>query len=146
SLGGTWQVKTLGSIAEVRYKGRTLILLKLSTYMNLSGKAVAYWMQKEKIQPDHLLVITDEVQLDFGTIRLRGKGTDGGHNGLKNIQDVLGTTEYARLRMGIGRNFHPGGQVQYVLGEWNAEERDKLSAILEEGAEAVKQFVSVGLK
>src|SRR5690606_6005328 len=80
SLGGTWQVKAPGSIAEVRYKGRTLILLKPSTYMNLSGKAVAYWMQKEKIQPDQLLVITDEVQLDFGTIRLRGKGTDGGHN------------------------------------------------------------------
>lgn len=146
SLEGTWKSATLGSIAEVKHKGRTLVLLKPNTYMNLSGKAVNYWLQKEKIPVENLLVIVDEIQLDLGTIRLRGKGTDGGHNGLKDIQAQLATTEYARLRIGIGKNFHPGGQVNYVLGKWNAEENKLIPEVLKSGAEAIKTFVSIGLK
>lgn len=146
SLEGPWKNVTLGSIAEVKHKGRILILLKPNTYMNLSGKSVQYWLQKEKISIDHLLVIVDEIQLDLGTIRLRGKGTDGGHNGLRDIQAVLATTEYARLRVGIGKNFHPGGQVNYVLGKWTPEEEKILPSVLKTGADAVKSFVSMGLK
>ena len=146
SSNAIWKSVTLGSLTEVKHKGRTIILLKPNTYMNLSGKAVNYWLQKEKIPVENLLVILDEIQLDLGTIRLRGKGTDGGHNGLKDIQAQLGTTEYARLRMGVGKNFHPGGQVNYVLGQWSKEERTVLSDVLKAGAEAIKTFVSIGLK
>lgn len=146
SLEGTWKNVTLGSIAEVRHKGRTLILLKPNTYMNLSGKAVNYWMQKEKISLENLLVVVDEIQLDLGSIRLRGQGTDGGHNGLKDIQAQLQTTAYARLRIGVGKNFHPGQQVNYVLGKWSKEEEVLLPDVLKAGAEAVKTFVSIGLK
>lgn len=146
ALDGTWKNVTLGSMAEVKHKGRILLLLKPNTYMNLSGKAVNYWIQKEKIPLENLLVIVDEIQLDLGTIRLRGKGTDGGHNGLKDIQAQLNTTEYARLRIGVGKNFHPGGQVNYVLGKWNKEELTLLPEVLKSGAEAIKTFVSIGLK
>lgn len=146
SLEGTWKNATLGSIAEVKHKSRTLILLKPNTYMNLSGKAVNYWLQKEKIPIENLLVIVDEIQLDLGTIRLRGKGTDGGHNGLKDIQAQLSTTEYARLRIGVGKNFHQGGQVNYVLGKWSAEENKLLPEVLKSGSDAIKIFVSIGLK
>jgi len=146
SLEGTWKNVTLGSIAEVKHKGRTLILLKPNTYMNLSGKAINYWMQKEKIPVENLLVILDEIQLDLGTIRLRGKGTDGGHNGLKDIQLQLNSTEYARLRIGVGKNFHPGQQVNYVLGTWGSDETKVLQDVLKAGADAVKTFVSIGLK
>jgi len=146
SLEGTWKNVTLGSIAEVKHKGRTLILLKPNTYMNLSGKAINYWLQKEKIPVENLLVILDEIQLDLGTIRLRGKGTDGGHNGLKDIQMQLNSTEYARLRIGVGKNFHPGQQVNYVLGNWSAEETKVLKDVLKAGADAIKTYVSIGLK
>jgi len=142
----TWKSVTLGSMTEIKHKGRTLLLLKPNTYMNLSGKAVAYWMQKEKIQIENCLVILDEIQLDLGTIRLRGKGTDGGHNGLRNIQEVLGTTEYSRLRIGIGKNFNLGGQINYVLGAWNKEEQKNLPGILKAAGEAVKLFAAIGLK
>src|SRR5687767_8858118 len=127
-LEAKWKSVTLGQIAEAKYKSRTLILLKPNTYMNLSGKSVAYWLQKEKIPVENLLVIIDEIQLDLGTIRLRGKGSDGGHNGLKDVQAELNTTEYARLRVGIGKNFPLGGQVKYVLGQWTDEELKVLPA------------------
>ncbi len=146
SLKAEWKSAPLGQITEAKFKGRTLILLKPNTYMNLSGKSVAYWLQKEKIPHENLLVILDEIQLDLGIIRLRGKGTDGGHNGLKDIQEQLSTTEYARLRMGIGQNFPFGGQVNYVLGNWSPDELKILPNVLEAGAEAVKAFVSIGLK
>ena len=146
SMQATWKSVSLGSLSEVKYKGRTLVLLKPNTYMNLSGKSIAYWLQKEKIPIENLLVIVDEIQLELGTIRLRGKGTDGGHNGLKDIQEQLGSTEYARLRIGIGRNFSLGGQVNYVLGNWSKEELLLLPDILVSGVEAVKSFVSIGLK
>ncbi len=145
-LNATWKSVAYGHIAEAKFKGRTLLLLKPNTYMNLSGKAVSYWLQKEKIGVENLLVIIDEIQLDPGTIRLRGKGTDGGHNGLKDIHLQLGSIEYARLRVGIGRNFQPGGQVNYVLGNWSSEEKKILPAILESSSEAIKAFVSIGLK
>lgn len=141
-----WKSVTLGSIAEVKHKGRILLLLKPNTYMNLSGKAVNYWMQKEKIPIERLLVVVDELQLDLGTIRLRGKGSDGGHNGLRDIQDQLNTASYPRLRVGIGRNFHPGGQVNYVLGGWNDEELKLLPDVLKAGAEAIKTYAAIGLK
>ena len=142
----SWKSVTLGSMSEVKHKGRTLILLKPNTYMNLSGKAVAYWMQKEKITLENLLVIVDEIQLDLGVIRLRGKGSDGGHNGLKDIQEVLATTEYARLRIGIGKNFNMGGQVNYVLGRWTTDEQKMLPDIYKAACDAIKSFVSIGLK
>ena len=142
----TWKSATLGSICEVKHKGRTLILLKPNTYMNLSGKSVNYWMQKEKIPLENLLVIVDEIQLELGTIRLRGKGSDGGHNGLKDIQAILNTQEYARLRIGISKQFNQGGQVNYVLGEWSSEEKKVLPDILKNAANAVYSFASIGLK
>lgn len=141
-----WKSATLGQIAETKVKGRTLILLKPSTYMNLSGKSIAYWLQKEKIPVENLLVIVDEIQLDLGTIRLRGKGTDGGHNGLKDIQELLNTTSYARLRIGVGRNFSPGGQVNYVLGNWTEEDKKLLPSIFDAAADGIVSFVSIGLK
>ncbi len=146
NLEASWKSATLGSVAEAKYKGRTLILLKPNTYMNLSGKSITYWLQKEKIPVENLLVIVDELQLDLGIIRLRGKGTDGGHNGLKDTQEQLGTNAYARLRMGIGRNFTTGGQVNYVLGKWNTEEKKLLPEILEAAGDAIKAFAGIGLK
>ena len=146
SSNAIWKSVTLGSMTEVKHKGRTLLLLKPNTYMNLSGKAVNYWLQKEKIPVENMLVILDEIQLDLGTVRLRGKGTDGGHNGLKDIQAQLGTTDYARLRIGVGKNFHPGGQVNYVLGLWSKEEKTILPDVLKAGAEAIKTFAAIGLK
>ena len=107
-----------GAVAELKYKGRTLVLLKPSTYMNLSGKAVRYWMDAEKIAPENLLVISDDIALPFGTLRMRTKGSSGGHNGLKNISELLGREDYARIRFGIGGNFARGQQIDYVLGTW----------------------------
>ena len=103
-----------GAVCELRVKGRTLVLLKPSTYMNLSGNAVRYWMQKEKIELENLLVVVDDLALPFGALRLKPGGSDAGHNGLKNIRDVLGTEKYARLRFGLGNDFPRGGQVDYV--------------------------------
>lgn len=143
--GATWKNATLGQIAEISHKGRKLVLLKPNTYMNLSGKAVSYWLQKEKIPVEKLLVVVDEIQLDPGVIRLRGKGSDGGHNGLTDVQAQLNTTTYPRLRVGIGKNFKPGAQVRYVLGKWSDEERKILPEILEKAADAIKAFVSIGL-
>jgi len=111
-----------GDVASLKHKGRTLILLKPSTFMNLSGKAVRYWLTKEKIPLENMLVITDDLALPFGTIRMRAKGSDGGHNGLKSIQELIETTKYARLRFGIGDTFNKGSQVNYVLGKWGEEE------------------------
>jgi PTH1 family peptidyl-tRNA hydrolase len=113
-------VDKLGDVAKVKYKGRTLILLKPSTFMNLSGKAVNYWMQQEKIPLDRVLVITDDIALPFGKLRMKGKGSDGGHNGLKDIIATTGTNVFTRLRFGVGSEFSAGRQVDYVLGEWNA--------------------------
>lgn len=136
----------LASTAEVKFKGRTLVLIKPSTYMNLSGKAINYWLQAEKIPVENLLVITDDIALPFGTIRLKGKGSDGGHNGLKNIQEILSTTEYARLRFGIGSEYAKGKQVDYVLGNWSSEEEKTLPERIEKACEAIKSFGTAGLQ
>lgn len=135
----------LGTLAELKVKGRTLLLLKPNTYMNLSGKAVQYWMEKEKIAKENILIITDDLNLPFGTLRIKPKGSDGGHNGLKSIQSVLNTTEYPRFRFGISDDFKKGKQVDYVLGEWDEEEKAKLSERLEVAANAVESFALAGL-
>ncbi len=132
-------------VAHFKFKGRTLVLIKPTTYMNLSGKAIAYWMQKEKIPQENLLVITDDIALPFGTLRLRAKGSDGGHNGLKNIIEVLGNQQYARLRFGVGNEFAKGKQVDYVLSEWEADEERLLPERIEKSCEIVKSFATIGL-
>ena len=133
-----------GDVAEVRYKGRTLLLLKPSTYMNLSGKAVRYWLDTEKIPLENLLVVSDDIALPFGTLRLRPKGSAGGHNGLKNIAELLGSEEYARMRFGVGGDFPRGHQVEYVLGEWTDEERQAMPERLKVFVDAIRSFVTQG--
>jgi peptidyl-tRNA hydrolase, PTH1 family len=128
-----------------KYKGRQIILLKPNTYMNLSGKAVQYWLQQEKIPMENSLVITDDLALPFGTIRLRAKGSDGGHNGLKSIQETLNRADYARLRFGIGSEFHKGQQVNYVLAPWSNEETSALPERLEMCARLVGSFATIGV-
>ncbi|OFZ00733.1 MAG: aminoacyl-tRNA hydrolase [Bacteroidetes bacterium RIFCSPLOWO2_12_FULL_31_6] len=128
-----------------KFKGRTFILIKPTTYMNLSGKAVNYYLQQEKIKQENLLVITDDIALPFGTIRLKGKGSDGGHNGLKNIVETLGNSDFARLRFGVGSEFVKGKQINHVLGEFAPEEKIILSDRLEKTAHAVKSFGTIGL-
>ena len=134
-----------GATVEYKFKGRTYILIKPSTYMNLSGKAVNYWMQKEKVSIDNVMIILDDLALPFGTIRIKTKGSDGGHNGLKHINEILGHNKYARLRFGIGAEFSQGQQVDYVLGEWDEEEKKKLPERLEKCIEAIKGFGTIGI-
>jgi peptidyl-tRNA hydrolase, PTH1 family len=141
-----FQTVKLGSLAEYKTKGRTILLLKPNTYMNLSGKAVQYWMEKEKIEKDNILVITDDLNLAFGTIRIKPKGSDGGHNGLKSIQQTLNTSDYPRFRFGISDDFKKGRQVDYVLGEWDETEQSKLTERLEMASEVIKSFALAGLE
>lgn len=143
--GVEFNASRYGDIAEFRMKGRTVVLLKPSTFMNLSGKAVRYWLQEENIKVGNLLVVTDDLALPFGTLRLRGKGSDGGHNGLKDIQATLNTTEYARLRFGIGDTFSRGRQVNYVLGEWEAEEQGEMPEHLDYSCDIINAFIATGL-
>lgn len=142
----TFQTAKLGDIAEFSIKGRKFILLKPNTYMNLSGKAIKYWMEKENIEKENILIITDDLNLSFGTIRIKTKGSDGGHNGLKNTQLLLNSTEYPRFRFGISDQFKKGQQVDYVLGEWDQEEKAKLPERLEIAAEIIKSFGLSGLE
>lgn len=135
----------LGDTAEIKEKGRTLLLLKPSTYMNLSGKSVNYWLQKEKIPIENLFIIVDDLAIPFGSIRIRKKGSDGGHNGLKNINELLKTGEYARLRFGVGSNFAKGNQIDYVLGEWNKEENEELPKLIDRAINAIKSFPFIGI-
>jgi len=135
----------LGSIASFRFKGRTFILLKPSTFMNLSGKAVKYWLTKEKIPLENLLIICDDLNLSFGAIRVKAKGSDGGHNGLKDINATLQTQKYARFRFGVGSEFSKGRQSDFVLGEWNTEEKEQLVERLETGCKLIKSFGTAGL-
>lgn len=135
-----------GATCELKLKGRTLILLKPSTFMNLSGMAVRYWMNKEKIELENLLVIVDDIALPFGTLRLKPRGSDAGHNGLRNIQDILGHDNYSRLRFGIGSDFPRGGQVDYVLGTWTEEETEGLPPRVDKAIEIIKSFCLAGLQ
>lgn len=141
----TFESARLGDRALCKIKGRTLILIKPSTYMNLSGKAVKYWLDKEKIPMENLLIVTDDINLPFGTLRLKTKGSAGGHNGLEDVQQRLGTTTYNRFRFGIGAEFSKGRQVDYVLGQWNEEEAKQLAERLKKSAELIKSFVLAGV-
>lgn len=135
-----------GSTANYRLKNQQLVLLKPSTYMNLSGHAVRYWMQKENIPEENLLIVVDDLSLPFGSLRLRGKGSAGGHNGLKNISELLGNENYARLRFGIGNAFQKGGQIDYVLGEWTPEEKNQMEERITTCCEIIKSFCLAGLQ
>lgn len=135
-----------GDIAHLKFKGRTLILLKPSTYVNLSGKAVNYWLQKEKIPVNKLLVVLDDLALPFGKLRLRSKGGDAGHNGLKHIQETLGTPVYSRLRFGIGNDYYPGQQVDYVLGQLNNEEKNVFDEKVELAIKMIQSFSTIGVE
>ncbi|WP_179344416.1 aminoacyl-tRNA hydrolase [Winogradskyella ursingii] len=141
----TFETLKLGDIAKIKVKGRMLILLKPNTYMNLSGKAVKYWLEKEKIPLENLLVVTDDLNLPFGTLRLKSKGSAGGHNGLKDIQDKLQTTIYNRFRFGISDSFNKGNQVDYVLGEWDEGELAKLNERMDVSVELIKSFSLAGI-
>ncbi|MDP2387240.1 MAG: aminoacyl-tRNA hydrolase [Bacteroidota bacterium] len=136
----------LADVAHLKLKGRSIILIKPTTYMNLSGKAVNYWLQQEKIEKSNMLVLVDELALPLGKLRMGPKGSDGGHNGLKNIQEVLGTSEYPRLRFGISNAFSKGKQVDFVLGKWTEEERPLVKERIDIAVEAIKSFTFIGLE
>ena len=140
-----WETKKLGDLTVHKKKGRSFILLKPSTFMNLSGKAVKYWMTKEKIPIENLLVVTDDLNLPFGTIRVKKKGSDGGLNGLRDIQHQLQTTQYNRFRFGISSDFGKGQQVDYVLGKWSDEEREKLPERLHKSIQVIESFGLAGI-
>ena len=144
--GISFETVKLGALAEYKFKGRTFFLLKPNTYMNLSGKAVQYWLDKEKIPIENLLVIADDLNLAFGTIRIKPKGSDGGHNGLKNINLILNTQNYSRFRFGISDEFKKGQQVNYVLGDWDEAEKAKLPERLALASEIIKSFGTAGLE
>lgn len=144
-VGAAFADGRYGFTARFSLKGRQVVLLKPSTYMNLSGNAVRYWLQKENIPLENLLVVVDDLSLAFGTLRLKGKGSDGGHNGLKHIAATLGTQEYARLRFGIGNDFPRGGQIDYVLSPFTEEEYKLMSERLETAGEIIRNFCLAGL-
>ncbi|MDO6801198.1 aminoacyl-tRNA hydrolase [Wenyingzhuangia sp. 1_MG-2023] len=141
----SFSTEKLGDVAVFKFKGRTFILLKPSTYMNLSGKSVKYWMDKEKIPQENILIISDDLNIDFGTFRLKPKGSAGGHNGLKDINEKLGNQNYARFRFGISAVFGKGKQVNYVLGEWNKEEERYFPELLDKSAQLILSFGTAGI-
>lgn len=143
--GGFFKTDRLAEVAEVKWKGRLFICIKPTTYMNLSGKAMKYWMDKEKIAIDNTLTIVDDLALPLNKIRLRGSGSDAGHNGLKDIQLTLGTDQYPKLRFGIGNQFPKGGQVQFVLGKWLPEEQKLVQQKIEKCIEVIESFATLGL-
>jgi peptidyl-tRNA hydrolase, PTH1 family len=144
--GGSWDSDTYAFYSEIKVKGRTLILIKPTTYVNLSGKAVRHWMTKHKIEKPNILIVLDDLNIDFGTLRLREKGSDGGHNGLKSIDQMLGGNDYARLRVGIGNGFSKGRQVNFVLGKWSKEEEKDIDSIKDHAADACVSYCSIGTK
>jgi PTH1 family peptidyl-tRNA hydrolase len=144
--GFSFETAKLGDVGTFKIKGRSVLCLKPSTYMNRSGKALKYWMEKEKIPLENLLVVTDDINLDFGTIRLKTKGSDGGHNGLKDIQLFLNTTTYNRFRFGVGAEFGKGRQIDYVLGKWNDDEKKSLPERLEKSTQLISSFILSGIK
>jgi PTH1 family peptidyl-tRNA hydrolase len=142
----SFNARRYGSVCEISHKGRGLFLLKPSTYMNLSGNAVDYWLKKEKILVENLLVIVDDIALPLGSIRLRSKGSDGGHNGLAHISSILATNEYSRIRIGIGNSFRKGGQIDYVLGKWDTEERKFMEERISIVISMIKSFAFAGVE
>jgi peptidyl-tRNA hydrolase, PTH1 family len=141
-----FKTEKLADVAHLKYKGKQLVLIKPSTFMNLSGKAFNYWLQAEKVSIENSLVLVDELALPFGKIRIGPKGSDGGHNGLKNIQEVLQSSAYPRLRFGINNAFNKGSQVNYVLGKWNEEELKTLNERIAIATDAIKAFAFNGLE
>lgn len=140
-----FETEKLGDITRFRHKGRTFILLKPSTYMNLSGKAVSYWMTQEKIQLENVFVVTDDVHLDFGSVRIKTKGSAGGHNGLKDIQEKLNTQQYTRFRFGVGGKYAKGRQADFVLGSWTKEEESQLIERIPLATKAIVSFGTDGI-
>ena len=140
----SFETNRYADTSKLKIKGRTVVLVKPTTFMNLSGKAVNYYLQSEKIEPKNLLILTDDLALPFGTLRLRTKGSDGGHNGLKHIIQTLNSTTFSRIRFGVGNEFSKGKQVDYVLGEWSDEEKYALQERVDTAIEMVKSFVMVG--
>ena len=145
AIDTNFKTANFGWLAEGKYKGRKVFVLKPDTYMNLSGNAVKFWMQKENIPLENIMIVTDDLALPFGSLRMRKKGSDAGHNGLKNIQEVLQTQEYARLKFGISSEFDKGKQVDYVLGKWSEEEQEKLPERIEMFSKAALSFVFAGI-
>ena len=143
--GGSFRTDRLAYVAEVKWKGRNFICICPTTYMNLSGKAVKYWLEKEKTDIEHLLVIVDEIALPLSKLRLRPGGSDAGHNGLKSIHELLGTQEYPRLRFGIGNNYPKGMQAEYVLGKWNKEEEPLVQLKIGKSVEVIEGFATQGI-
>ena len=141
----SFSTERYGDIARMRLKNKQLILLKPSTYMNLSGNAVRYWKEKENIELDHILIMVDDIALPFGAIRIKGSGSDAGHNGLKNIAQMLGTQAYPRLRFGIGGDFPRGCQIDFVLGQFTLDERQKLPVRVDVAIDAIKTFCLAGI-
>ena len=140
-----FEKKRLGEVSKFTFKGKKIILLKPNTYVNLSGKSIRYWLNKEKINIENLMVVIDDINLPFGTIRIRTKGSDGGHNGLKNINELLDTTSYNRLRFGIGSNFTKKSQSDYVLSKWSENESSELSKLIPIVNEVICMFVLSGV-
>jgi len=143
--GGELKQDRLAYVANVRWKGRTFVCVCPTTFMNLSGKAVKYWMDKEKIDLQNVVVVVDDLALPLNKLRMRAGGSDAGHNGLKSIQETLGTTEYPKLRFGIGNNYTKGGQIEFVLGKWSVEEEPLVKLKIEKSVEAIEQFASIGI-
>ncbi len=141
----TFASKRYGDMAKMKFKARTFVIIKPSTYMNLSGKTIKYWLDKEKIPIENLLVVTDDIALPTGTLRLRPKGGDGGHNGLNSIIEHLGTGEFPRLRIGIGDEFARGYQVDYVLGKWTKKEEEIMIPKVKTAVEIIKSFATIGI-
>jgi len=144
--GGIFSMDRLAAKADITYRGKSLTCIKPSTYMNLSGKALHYWMEKKKIPADRILVITDDIALPLSRLRLRGNGSDAGHNGLKSIFEELQTEKYPRLRFGVGNDFPRGMQVEYVLGNWRAEDIPLVKKKIGKCVEIVESFVHMGLE
>ena len=143
--GGSFKSDRLAYVAEIKWKDKLFICICPTTYVNLSGKAVKYWMDKEKISLKNVLVIVDDVALPLSKLRLRPGGSDAGHNGLKNIQEMLGTTEYAKLRFGIGNDYPKGYQVDYVLGKWKKEEEPLVKLKIDKSVEVIEDFAVMGI-
>jgi PTH1 family peptidyl-tRNA hydrolase len=143
--GGSWRTDRLASVAEVKFKGRTVICIQPTTYMNLSGKALKYWMDKEKINIGHVLVIVDELALPLNKLRLRPSGSHAGHNGLKNIEDLLLTNAYPRVRFGIGNDYPKGKQIDFVLGKWSVTELPIVKRKIEVSVELIETFIFSGI-
>ena len=144
--GATWEDRRYGFVTTIRVKNQQLLLLKPSTYMNLSGNAVRYWMNERKIDVSQLLIVSDDLALPFGTLRMKPSGSEGGHNGLRHITQILGTQQYARLRFGIGNDFARGGQVDFVLGGFTPEEREKMDERIGMAADFVRSFALEGIQ